>query len=191
MKTKNVQKIFGIGWAKTGTTTLGGCMQILGFNHTSQNLSLVEDLKTGDFSRIMQIAAGFDSFEDWPWLLLFKELDAQFPQSRFILTIRDPESWLKSYRNMLRSQGSPTDRINDIRSVLYGLPFPNVTDAQLLDRFHRHNLDVKEYFRSRSSDLLIVDWEMGHGWNELCSFLSMEIPQLPFPHANRGVYADK
>ena len=166
-------------------------MQILGFNHTSQNLSLVEDLKTGDFSRIMQIAAGFDSFEDWPWLLLFKELDAQFPQSRFILTIRDPESWLKSYRNMLRSQGSPTDRINDIRSVLYRLPFPNVTDAQLLDRFHRHNLDVKEYFRSRSSDLLIVDWEMGHGWNELCSFLSMEIPQLPFPHANRGVYADK
>jgi len=32
----NNNKIFSIGWAKTGTTTLANCFEILGFDHQSQ-----------------------------------------------------------------------------------------------------------------------------------------------------------
>ena len=39
-----MSKVFGVGWAKTGTTTLGECFKILGFDHQSQNLELVKDI---------------------------------------------------------------------------------------------------------------------------------------------------
>jgi|LakMenEpi03Aug12_release.lakeMendotaPanAssembly.Ray.scaffolds.fasta_scaffold258540_2 hypothetical protein len=181
-------KVFGIGWAKTGTTTLGLCMETLGYRHMSQNLSLVADLKMGDLTRILSIASRFDSFDDWPWIMLFREMDGFFPNSRFILTKRTPDRWLRSYRNMLRVQGPVTEEMNSIRSTLYRLPFPDVTDGELLERYQRHNDEVQDYFRDRPNDLLLVNWEEGHGWRELCGFLGMAMPEVPFPHANRGHY---
>jgi hypothetical protein len=182
-------KIFGIGWAKTGTTTLGQCFRILGFNHQSQDLSLVNDIQEGDLSSIMALAQQKETFEDWPWIILYKELDEAFPGSRFVLTIRDPEKWIKSYTNMLANKGTASESANRIRQTLYGLPFPDVTEAQLTERYQRHNHEVQLYFRDRPKDFLIVDWEQGHGWEELCDFLGREIPSEPFPHANRGSYS--
>lgn len=184
-------KVFGIGWAKTGTTTLGRCFEILGFDHQSQRLDLVLDLKQGDLSRIQSVAAEKESFEDWPWIILFKELDEMFPGSKFVLTTRDPERWLKSYRNMLRCEKEASEKLNEVRRILYGLPFPNVTDQQLLDRYNSHNQEVTEYFADRPGSLLIVNWEEGDGWRQLCSFLAADVPLQLFPHANRGNYKEK
>ena len=39
---------------------------------------------------------------------------------------------------------------------------------------------------TRPEDLLIVDWEKGQGWKELCSFLNKSVPNVSFPHDNRG-----
>lgn len=183
-----MSKIFGIGWAKTGTTTLGKCFGILGFNHQTQDLGLVNDLKQGDLSRIMAVVEKKDTFEDWPWIILYKELDKAFPGSRFILTKRDPEKWLCSYRNMVEKQGTASEKINEIRTILYGLPFPDVSESQLIERYQRHNAEVTDHFRNRHKDLLVVDWEQGAGWKELCVFLGKNIPQDPFPHANKGTY---
>lgn len=181
-------KIFGIGWAKTGTTTLGHCLEILGHRHQGQRLDLVEDLATGDLSRILAVAAEADAFEDWPWIVLYRELDAAFPGSRFILTVRDPQRWLRSYRNMLEQPGIVTEELSRIRRLLYGLPFPDVTSEQLLARYRRHNDDVANYFSSRPGDLLVIDWERGDGWPELCGFLDRPVPDAPFPHDNKGCY---
>ncbi len=183
-----LNRIFGIGWAKTGTTTLGDGLKILGYRHQGQDLALVRHLDRGDLAPILRVASRYESFEDWPWLLLFRELDTAFPGSRFVLTTREPSSWLASYRNMLGGQGQATERMNRIRRSLYGLPFPNVSDDALLDRFARHNREVREYFASRPSDLLVVDWARGHGWAELCAFLGRPVPLQPFPHSNRGHY---
>lgn len=181
-------KIFGIGWAKTGTTTLGHCLEVLGHRHQGQRLDLVDDLATGDLSRILAVAAEADAFEDWPWILAYRQLDAAFPGSRFILTVRDPQRWLRSYRNMLEQPGIVTEELNRIRRLLYGLPFPDVTAEQLLDRYRRHNDEVVDYFSSRPGDLLVVDWERGDGWPSVCGFLGQPVPDVPFPHDNKGCY---
>jgi hypothetical protein len=186
-----MSKIFGIGWAKTGTTTLGHCFRTLGFNHQSQDLSLVDGIPKGDLSRIMALAQQKETFEDWPWIILYKELDEAFPNSRFVLTVRDTEKWVRSYTNMLANKGTASESTNRIRQTLYGLPFPDVTEAQLIERCQRHNQEVKLYFRDRPEDLLIVDWERGDGWKELCDFLGREVPSEPFPHANKGKYSSQ
>ncbi len=184
-----MSKIFGIGWAKTGTTTLGKCFRILGLNHQSQDLGLVKDVGTGDFSRISTLAERYEAFEDWPWIILYKELDKLFPGSKFILTQRNPDSWIRSYKNMLSNQGDAPNELNEIRRILYGLPFPNISESQLIERYKRHNTEVELYFRNRPDDLLVVNWEDGHGWKELCKFLRKDVPNAPFPHANKGTYS--
>lgn len=178
------RKVFGVGWAKTGTTTLGRCLQILGYDHQSQNLSLVDGLIRGDYTKVMRIAAAKESFEDWPWIVLFRELDAAFPGSRFILTTRDPVHWLDSYRAMLAAEEPPPETVTRARSYLYGFDVRTAADDDLRRRFARHNAEVCAHFRSRPGSLLVVDWEQGHGWRELCDFLDLPAPAIDFPHLN-------
>ena len=186
-----MNKVFGIGWAKTGTTTLASCFKILGYNHQTQDLKLTLDLEKNDFSRIFASVDAHDTFEDWPWLLLYKELDTQYPNSKFIMTTREQTGWVKSYKNMLKTQGKASGHMNKIRTILYSLPFPNVTEEQLIARYDKHVADVKEYFKDRPNDLLILNWKNGDGWKEICEFLGKEIPTEPFPHANKGDYKKK
>lgn len=180
-------KAFGIGWAKTGTTSLGACFRKLGFNHQGQNLSLVHRIMAGDYGKVLSIASAKESFEDWPWIILFRQLDMAFPGSKFILTTRDPARWLSSYRAMIAAQGPPGDDLVRIREFLYGIDTRTATDAQLLSRYNNHQQEVVHYFRHRPGDLLVVDWEEGHGWAELCGFLGLPAPAAPFPHLNRRV----
>lgn len=182
-------KVFGIGWAKTGTTTLGECLRTLGYRHQSQRLDLVRDVGEGNLEMVTSVAAESESFEDWPWLLLYREFDELFPGSRFILTVRQEDRWLRSYRNMLEGQGEASGEMNEIRRILYGLPFPDVTSDQLLARYRSHNREVMRYFSQMPERLLVVDWEKGHGWREVCGFLGHEVPDTAFPHANRGRYS--
>lgn len=183
-----MSKIVGVGWNKTGTTTLGNALSILGYKHASQKLSLTFDYENQNLSKINHIVEENDSFANWPWALLYKEIDEKYPGSKFILTCREHSSWVKSYKNMLRSQGVASNQLNKIRSILYELPFPDVTEEQLINRYSRHIAEVQEYFKDRPDDLLIVSWRKGHGWKELCEFLGKVIPNQEFPHANIGDY---
>jgi hypothetical protein len=180
-------KVFGIGWIRTGTTTLGEALRILGFKHDGQRFDLVDHYASGNLDPLIAEASRYDSQDDWPWLLMYRELDAAFPGSRFVLTTRDPDAWLRSYRNMLETRITSLEP-DERRRVLWGLPFPDVSDTDLLERVAHHNRDVRDYFSDRPDDLLVVDWAKGDGWPELCSFLGMEEPALPFPHANPGWY---
>lgn len=184
---KSYSKVFGIGWAKTGTTTLGRCFEILGYDHQSQNLSLVPQILSGDFAKTLRIASAKDSFEDWPWPLVYREMNASFPCSRFVLTTRDPERWLTSYRAMLAAQGPPAPELRKIRSLLFGVDPAIASDEELIARFIQHNTEILEYFKTRPERLLVVDWEAGDSWKKLCDFLGMPIPDVPFPHLNQRI----
>jgi hypothetical protein len=90
---------------------------------------------------------------------------------------------------MVFAQGPIARNLIKIRRILYGLPFPDVTQEDLIERYTRHNQEVMDYFQDRPQSLLVVDWENGDGWQELCEFLGREIPREPFPHANKSSYA--
>lgn len=181
-------KVFGIGWAKTGTTTLGKCFSILGYRHQSQRLDMVKYLQSGNLEPIITLTENSDSFEDWPWILLYQQMNQLYPNSKFVLTKRETSNWLKSYLNMLRNQPSPSPELNQTRSMLYQLPFPNVTSEQLIERYEKHNREVITYFKKQPEKLLVVNWEQGDGWKKLCNFLGKDIPEIDFPHENTGQY---
>lgn len=191
LRLRSRPKFLGVGWAKTGTTSLGECFRQLGYRHVSRRLDGIDYLAAGKISAISRIARCYDTFEDWPWLLLYKEFDRRFPGMKFILTTRPSAPWLKSYLNQIEQPGHETEIMNRRRAFLYGISFPNPDYDKLIQRYERHNAEVRDYFKDRPQDLLEVDWSQGDGWAQLALFLGHPVPSTPFPHANKGNFVEK
>jgi len=178
-------KIFGIGLNKTGTTTLGKSLQLLGYSHSSYNLRYLKQVSRGLYRDLFRHVALFDSFEDWPYPLAYEQLDRQFPGSKFILTRRSSAKvWLTS----LESHSMRTDpRIGcDTRILAYGWSYPQLNPAAHISRYESHLIRVRTYFQNRPNDFLEVCWEEDSSWDTLCAFLDKPQPTLPFPHENMG-----
>lgn len=175
-------KVFGIGLNKTGTKTLGECMHLLGMNNKSYDPDLLTSYSKGDIDKILKLSALYDSFEDWPWPLLFRELDNHYPDAKFILTTRvGEETWYQSLCSHAEKTG-PTEA----RKIVYGHLMPMDNPAHHKNFYSSFNQTVRNYFSSRQHKLLIVCWERGDGWREICSFLNLPIPDIPFPHLNKS-----
>lgn len=175
-------KVFGIGYNKTGTTTLALCLQHFGYRHKSSDLELTRLVGRGEIEPVLEHAESYDSFEDWPWPLIYRELDARFPGSLFILTVRrSSEVWLRSLKRHALLTG-PTE----FREIAYGHALPAGHEAEHIARYEEHNREVRAYFGSRPHQFLEVCWETGSGWEDLARFLGHPVPDLPLPHANRS-----
>jgi len=176
-------KVFCIGFQKTGTTSLGNALEMLGYRVTGPTGLTLPDIPNNIHNFIYEVVESgeYDAFQDNPWPVLYKELDARYPGSKFILTLRDTPSWLSSIvRHFGRGRNSP------MRIWIYGCGCPEGNEEIYTDRFERHNREVLEYFQHRPNDLLVMNLSEGDGWDELCPFLGKRIPSKPFPHANKA-----
>lgn len=173
-------KIFGIGLNKTGTKTLGTCFRIFGFRNMSFDLHLLQEYAVGNLSAIFKVSDSYDTFEDWPWPLLYKEFDQRYPDAKFILTLRkDPQAWFESLCRHAERTG-PTKA----RELVYHHAMPHHHREDHLSIYSRHNDDVLKYFKGRHGKLLQVCWEDGDEWEKLAVFLGLPVPGTPFPHEN-------
>ena len=175
-------KIFGVGLNKTGTSTLRECLSYLGFTHYKCSYEFLKDYKRkNDFTGIFETAEKYDSFSDWPWLLIYKELDERFPGSKFILTVRKSEqTWLSS----LKRHSLYTRPFHHCRRMAYGYNYPFWHEEDYIKIYKEHNREVTGYFTDRPDDFLILNWEQGDGWQKLCNFLDKDIPNASLPHRN-------
>ena len=179
----NPIKLFGIGLNKTGTKTLGNCVENLGLRNKSYDLELLLDYSKDNYNKIFNTVSSYDSFEDWPWPLLFKELDSKYPQAKFILTTRlNSEVWFNSLCKHAKITG-PTKA----REIVYGYSMPMENPEHHKEFYKLHNTNVQNYFSGRPSKLLTVCWEKGDGWQQICSFLDIPVPDMPFPHINKSI----
>jgi len=177
-------KVFGIGLNKTGTTSLGRALNILGFeNHISCDLELTKKWFKNDLSSIFEVADEHNNFEDWPWPLMYRHLYEKYENAKFILTLRNsPETWYESLCDHALRTG-PTE----YRKLVYGYYMPHDFKKEHINFYKRHNQEVKNYFqREASESLLVLCWEKGDGWDELCEFLDNKKPKKKFPHLNRN-----
>ena len=95
------KKIFVIGSNKTGTTSLGAALKNLGFRLGSQLEAelLLDDWAQRNFRRLIKYCRSAEAFQDIPFSLdyTFQAMDAAFPNSKFILSVRDSaDQWYQS-----------------------------------------------------------------------------------------------
>jgi hypothetical protein len=177
-------KVVGIGLNKTGTKTLAVCLTQWGYNHFTWDFDAFQQYQRGDYESLWKTMRAHDSFEDWPWPLMYKEIDTQFPDTRFVLTIRkSPEVWFSSLCKMAMRLGPLTD----YEQYIYGYAIPHGHKDEHVQFYNAHNQAVEEYFKDRPEQFLKVCWENGDGWEELANFLGKPVPDQPFPHKNKSV----
>ena len=183
LKSKPEAKVFGVGIHKTATSSLDRALKMLGYRstHWDKHEAFLKALLSGCEDDLKQAMCDFDAASDLPIPLMIPELDAQFPGSKFILTVRNPETLVASVENHIRQR-----RLVIEEYLLYGLW--RFDRKRCLERYEQHTEYVLEYFRGRPADLLVLDIAGGEGWAKVCPFLGKPIPDSPFPHIFKGKY---
>ncbi|MEO0789178.1 MAG: sulfotransferase family protein [Bacteroidota bacterium] len=177
-------KVFGIGLIKTGTTSLGKALEILGFNpHISYDEELMNCWMSSDFNPIYKASDRFVGFEDWPWLLMYKEMFHRYPDAKFILTQRaNEEVWYKSVCKHALKVG-PTE----IRKHIFGYYMPHDSKEEHIAVYRKHNQDVVDFFTEHAPErLIVVSWDGDGDWEKICGFLGKKVPNREFPFLNKA-----
>ncbi len=180
-----MQKVFGIGFHKTGTTSLGMALEHLGYNVRGHVGTRDPVFVQGLPASALALVPSHDAFQDNPWPLLFRELDEAWPGSLFIMTTRDETDWLASVSRHFGTISTP------MREHIYGAGhgFPIGNEDLYLERFRQHHRDVRRHFKDREDQLLELPLVHGAGWEPLCEFLGRPVPDVPFPKANQRARA--
>jgi hypothetical protein len=175
-------KVFCIGFHKTGTSSLARALEVLGYRVTGPNGVDDPDIAENVHDLARRLIEEYDAFQDNPWPILFRELDAWCPGSKFVLTVRDPDGWLRSQVRHFGKLETP------MRRWIYGPDAggPEGNEEIYRRRYEEHNEAVRKHFADRAQDLLEMDLTKGDGWEVLCPFLGHKTPRLEFPRANQA-----
>lgn len=191
-------KVIGAGVGRTGTYSLKIAINRLGLGPCHHMEAVVQNMSgqvplwnsavdgNPDWASIY---SGFDSAVDWPTACFFRELSAAYPDAKFVLTHRDPETWAASFSATIykllagKDDGPPEmhDWLVMAERVIEKTGFPpGLDEAGLVQRFAAHNEAVKAAI---PADRLLV-YQVKEGWAPLCAFLGAETPDEPFSRTN-------
>jgi len=123
----------------------------------------------------------YEFTNDMPVAFRFKTLDAIFPGSKFILTVRDEESWIDSCKRVNAAWvGPPPPTASVGLEAKFNIYGTIVFDPDVwLAGYRRWNDMVRAYFATRRADFLEMNICNGDGWEKLIPFVGG-----PFPRAN-------
>jgi hypothetical protein len=138
---------------------------------------------------------GWGAAVDVPAALYHRQLAEAFPEARFVLTTRDPEAWYQSFHDTIhqmttifpfRVVGPWLPRANAPFRIASKPVFEQVFAGRFTDRafaiqrFREWNDQVRATIPPER--LLVFD--VREGWEPLCRFLGVPVPEGPFPRVN-------
>ena len=202
-------KVICAGWGRTGTRSLKYALQYLlnAPSYHMQNIllnkkhaKLWQDIifKKKNSYNWDDIYNGYGACLDFPSCNYYKELMKEYPDAKVILTIRDADSWMKSWNALNR------EILNSIAfkflSRIPGTSFyiqKKIHNEAILGqngmfKGHKNEENIKtEFIKWNESvikyvpkDRLLV-YEIKDGWEPLCNFLDLPVPEKPFFHKNK------
>ncbi len=205
-------KVFGIGFNKTGTTTLEAVFRLYDLRVPPQDIQETRTTKAtfdGDYKPLKRLVSKFDAFQDLPFSQgeIYKVVDKIFPHSKFILTERDPAAWFESLRSFHQRmfQISDFSRLTeqDVKEFNYLYNgYVHETFARFLTcngeirwdllydkeyyikQFNDRNAGIREHFELRPHDLLVVDVSQERDTAKIGGFLGFDRPPFPMPREN-------
>jgi hypothetical protein len=204
-------KLVGAGFGRTGTTSTKAALEVLGYGPV-HHMSVVKSRRGApgewlsaargrdrDWARLL---AGYRSTLDWPTAAYWRELAEHYPEAKVLLTVRDPERWHDSieqtlFHNAGKARGLRYRLLPWVtavhnrdqaafmrmtrRLIHEGVFSGDVTDRRRnIEVFERHIAQVKQTIAPER--LLVFD--ITQGWQPLCDFLGVPVPDQPFPRLN-------
>ncbi|KAI0870673.1 hypothetical protein GGS24DRAFT_474505 [Hypoxylon argillaceum] len=128
------------------------------------------------------------------------ELIKAYPEAKVVIVQRDFESWWPSFRSQLRDKvmGEPLSSIqafvtskilgirpvHTMRKIVLGFCGAKTRSEINEDRVRKVYDRYFQRIREEVPQERRLEYKMGSGWEPLCDFLGVEVPNVPFPRAN-------
>lgn len=173
--------IFNLGNGKTGTCSLNAALIKLGYNSIHDwNIQIKVEKAIKENKDWLYYIKEYNAFsEAWTHLQNnFEAYDKRYPNSKFILTIREINSWIKS--RIQHHRRAISSRQKDWQNYL-SYKGKEWNEEYIREQFIAYNKKVQDYFKH---NLLVINICEGEGWETLCNFLDKPIPSVPFPKEN-------
>ncbi|CAE8589362.1 unnamed protein product [Polarella glacialis] len=197
--------VIGAGFARTGTASLYTALEILGFhtyhmrdvliqNHSSQWQRALRE-ESADAAADILLKGGYNATVETPGAVFAVQLARKFPNAKVVLTTRsDPQKWLGNVRSIaqfhavvgrlpwsLWPQVAQFDFVvHEIWDAIGCSLRREINDTSCLELYHGHNAKV----RAEVPPGQLLDFHISQGWEPLCNFLGVPVPDQPFPHTN-------
>lgn len=188
-------KVIGAGLGRTATFSLKFALEHLGlgpcyhmsevFANARRSIPLWLDVVNGkpDWEAIF---ASYRCTTDYPACSYWRELADYYPAAKVVLTVRDAGSWFDSVSETIFSdQMNGSLAATALGAMMKGTIFDAFGD-RMKDRsfmtawFERRNQQV---IQALPRERLLV-YSPHQGWEPLCSFLGVPVPNEPFPRIN-------
>jgi Sulfotransferase domain len=201
-------RLIGAGLPRTGTLSQKVALEMLGLAPCYHMVSVLADLEQAPlWDRAVkgenvwdEIFGGYESTVDWPGGLFYKELMEHYPEAKVLLSTRDPLRWVESMRDtvwavrhgdsLMRLLSDAQAKINPgwhgfvtmIDNLVWDATFHETPNqpVDMIGTMLRHHEEVKA---TVPPERLLV-WEVADGWEPLCEFLELPVPDTPFPYLN-------
>ena len=198
-------QVIGAGFGRTGTASLKAALETLGFATCYHMFELMEhpeharywdDALKGRPVVWDELFEGYQATVDWPGCSFYRKLIAAYPDAKVVLSVRNPERWFESanatiftaprggVRQLLQLLLTPRmwRSVRVVRRLLHLQTFGRREHdrAHAMAVFEAHNDEVK---RVVPPERLLI-YEVKQGWEPLCRFLEVPVPETPFPHVN-------
>ena len=187
-------KIIGAGMGRTGTASLKVAIEALDSGrcyHMSEVLKNPEC--TADWINAAEgnpdwekIFSDYSSTVDNPGCNFWKELADYYPEAKVILTVRDADKWFDSTNETIHSV--------EFAGFIKNSPFGEMVQKTVWDVMENRMQDRKymvDFFTERTSEIVnsiaterLLVYQVSDGWEPLCNFLDVPIPDMDFPRIN-------
>jgi hypothetical protein len=188
--------VIGAGLGRNATFTMKFALERLGFGPCFHMAELFADVRrrlplwldvVGGRPDWDAVFDGFRSVTDYPACTYWRELAAHYPQAKFVLTTRDPDSWFDSVsetifapRMLATLEGTPAER------MMQGAIYDAFKGGSMQDRAFMTGWYVRRneaVIAALPPERLLV-FHPKEGWEPLCAFLDEPVPDCPFPRVN-------
>jgi Sulfotransferase domain len=191
--------IIGPGFGRTGTNTLKLALEQLGFgpcHHMFEVIARPEsaadwqhalDGAPVDWDTVLQ---GYDSQVDWPGAYFWREIREWSPNAQVLLSVRDEEAWFKSITNTIFAVRADPEKIEDPSQRKFALMVNELIDRAIGSKDRDRNTVLAAYKRnidevtSEVPPEKLLKYDVRQGWEPLCEFLDVTVPDTPLPRTN-------
>lgn len=203
-------QVIGAGLPRTGTLTQKLAFEQLGLGPCYHWVDVLADLdRVEQWERALDGEPAWDeifgdcqSSADWPGGFFYAQLSEIYPQAKVVLSVRDPARWEASFRETIWNMCFGDNLIHHLSAARATIDprwkrYLHLVDRmfwiergtfaaghdrpeQLIAAMERHHEEVR---RVVAPERLLV-WDVNEGWEPLCAFLELPVPDQPLPHAN-------
>jgi hypothetical protein len=190
-------KVVGAGVGRTGSNSLKIALEQLLAAPCHHMFEIRDDLtQIPEWTAAIEgrpvdwtaMLSGYAAQVDWPGASFWPELSLANPEALVLLSVRDPDSWYRSASSTIfpaitDPNAPPEVRpwLASVRTLLRDRFSDRFDDSTaMIDAYEAHNAAVRSAIPSER----LLEWSPTDGWGPICERLGLDVPAVPFPHAN-------